>query len=957
MTDYSKTVNLPQTEFPMKGELPRREPELLSFWNKNQIYQKMLEKRKKRPLYVLHDGPPYANGNIHIGTALNKILKDVVVKSQAMMGLYTPYVPGWDCHGLPIEQALLKELKIDKRQIKDVSSFRKSCREFAERFINIQREEFKRLGVLGDWENPYTTMLPQYESGILRVFRLLLKEGYIYRGRKPVYWCRFCETALAEAEVEYKNKTSPSIYVEFPVKSGLPSYNANRSPETPKGFSDSSQDPVSVVIWTTTPWTLPANVALAFHPDLEYVQVKVKSLESKVPASPRLAGGQAAGGQGPRSLILAKVRVAAVMEELGIKSYEEESSCKGRDLEQIVCQGPLGFRDSRGILAKYVSSEDGTGVVHTAPGHGEDDFEACKKYGLPVVSPVDSAGKFTEEAGVFKGLTVEEANPKIIETLKRKVLLLSTKTIEHSYPHCWRCKNPVIYRATEQWFLNVNHKNLKSKLLEIIRKVEWVPRTGRERISGMIQVRPDWCLSRQRYWGTPITILYCEKCSKPVTDDSLLESFEKRAEKEGAEFWFQEEPAKLLPQGTRCECGGTSFRKELDILDVWVDSGSSWMAVLKPQNQFPAQLYLEGSDQHRGWFQASLVPAVALEGKPPYETVLTHGFVLDEQGKTMHKSLGNVVAPQEVIQKIGADVLRLWVALADYSDDVRISPKLLEGPSETYRKIRNTIRYLLGNLFDFNPEEHTLGYRDLMEMDRYLLHRLHKTITQAVQDYQKFRFRPAVRGIADFCILDLSSFYLDVSKDRFYTLPSNFRERRSGQTALFEVLHALLRLLAPILSFTAEEAWSHFRKKSDKLPESVFLEDFPSPPREWERSELEERWSKILSVRSQVNQVLEKARKDGNIGSSLEAKIMFKTSEEEMYRFLSSTIELWPTVAIVSQAELLRGDSQIQEGLEVLVDKAEGKKCLRCWQWKIDVGLDPKFPELCGRCAKALSSN
>ncbi|MBI4050986.1 MAG: class I tRNA ligase family protein, partial [Elusimicrobia bacterium] len=470
------------------------------------------------------------------------------------------------------------------------------------------------------------------------------------------------------------------------------------------------------------------------------------------------------------------------------------------------------------------------------------------------------------------------------------------------------------------------------------------------------QTRPDWCLSRQRYWGTPIPILYCEKCSKPVTEDSVLELVEKRAEKDGAEFWFTEEPVKLLPKGYQCGCGGAVFRKELDILDVWVDSGSSWLAVLKPQNQFPCQIYLEGSDQHRGWFQASLVPSVALEGKPPYETVLTHGFVLDEQGKTMHKSLGNVVAPQEVISKWGGDVLRLWVALADYSDDVRLSEKLLEGPADTYRKIRNTLRYLLGNLFDFDPEEHAIGYRDLLEMDRYLLHRLHRLITQVMEDYQKFRFRPAARAIADFCILDLSSFYLDVSKDRFYTLPSNFQERRSGQSVLYEVLKSLLKLVAPILSFTAEEAWQVLKKmKGTSSSESIFLEDFTAPPKEWERPELEERWSKILGLRSQVNQVLEKARKEGNIGSSLQAKIIFRTSEEEMYRFLSASLEIWPTVAIVSQAELLRGEGN-REGVEVLVGPADGKKCPRCWQWKIDVGTDSKFPELCGRCAKALSS-
>jgi isoleucyl-tRNA synthetase len=892
--DFSATLNLPKTDFPMKGDLAKREPLILEKWGKLGLYERLRARSKGRKPYVLHDGPPYANGHIHIGHALNKILKDMVVKSRTLMGQDAPYVPGWDCHGLPIETALLKELKMSKRGVTDLPAFRRKAGEFAQRFIDIQREEFKRLGVFGDWEKPYTTMSQGYESRVLSAFRKLLKKGYIYRGLKPVYWCVTCETALAEAEIEYKDKTSPSVYVAMPVK----------RPGDMKG--------VEVVIWTTTPWTLPANMAVAFHPDLEYNLVKA----------------------GERLLLVAASRRDSVLEKAGLKDAKVLETLRGKDLVvDFVYQAPFGGRDGKGVLAEYVTAEDGTGIVHTAPGHGADDFHTGQKNGLEILCPVDGSGRFTDKAPEFAGKQIfTEGNPAVIEELKKRGWLLAEEKIQHSYPHCWRCKNPIVFRATEQWFLNVSFDRLRDKLLRAIGRVKWVPEVGQTRISAMVEGRPDWCLSRQRVWGTPIPVLFCAACETPCTDESVLEGVEKRVAAEGSDFWFADTGKMVTPKDwpflKPCRCGKDVFRRETDILDVWVDSGASWMG-LEGEG---ADLYLEGSDQHRGWFQSSLVLSTSLQDKAPYQSVLTHGFVLDEKGHAMHKSAGNVVAPQAVIDKLGADVLRLWVALADYNDDVRISDKLLEVPSDGYRRFRNTVRYLLGNTSDYAQGD-AVAFDKLPELERYVLHRLSLLQKETLDDYAHFRFRSAARRLIDFCGEDLSSFYLDVLKDRLYTLPINHPSRRAAQTVMAECLRRLLQLASPILSFTCEEAWGYWPLAGS---ESAFLSDLAPVDPKWENTALAARWERILATRAAAQKALEEARAAKTIGKSLEAKVTLPKGTESH--------EGWAELLIVSQVET--------GGAAIVVGQAEGKKCARCWRWQTDVGTEG----LCGRCSGALSS-
>ena len=914
--DYSATLNLPQTDFPMKGDLPKREPEALKRWAG--LYEAVAKRqagRKKN--FVLHDGPPYANGHIHIGHALNKVLKDMVVKSRALMGYRTPYTPGWDCHGLPIETALLKELKISKRGVTDIPAFRAQAEAFAERFIGLQREEFKRLGALGDWERPYKTMAREYESRVLRIFRLLLKQGCIYRGLKPVLWCITCETALAEAEVEYKDKTSPSIYVAFPVKKGGP---------LPEG--------AEVLIWTTTPWTLPANRAVAFHPALDYVLIE--AARADWPA--------------PRKLVVARARLEAVAKELGL-THNVMSQMRGSQLVGVTYERPFGG-DGVGVSAEYVTAEDGTGVVHTAPGHGADDFQTGQKYGLEIANPVDNSGRFTAEAAALAGKQIfTEGNPAIIEDLARRGRLLKKSDIQHSYPHCWRCKNPVVFRATEQWFLNVSHEGLREKLLKAIDSVQWIPAEGRARISSMVANRPDWCLSRQRVWGTPIPVLFCAGCAKPVTDDGVLESIEREVAKSGDGFWFERwgteiTPAQwpFLPPGVACSgCAGVRFYRERDILDVWVDSGASWLAVLEPKGEAPCELYLEGSDQHRGWFQSSLVLSVAITGAAPYKSVLTHGFVLDEKGRAMHKSAGNVVAPQEVIGRLGADVLRLWVALSDYSDDVRLSDKLLEGPCDGYRRVRNTIRYLLGNTSDFVPDRDALAVKDLPEMERFLLHRLGRLQAEVLADYERYEFRSAARRLVDFCSFDLSSFYLDVLKDRLYTFPKAHPARRAAQTVMAEALRRLLLLACPILSFTADEGWQQGPLRWG-WGESVFLADLPGAEG-WQDARLASRWENILSLRAAAQKALEEARAAKKIGSSLQARVILAAPG------LPPDFTQWPEVLVVSEVETKPAVS-----VSVQVEPAPGAKCARCWRYQRDVGADGAQPALCGRCRSHLAA-
>ena len=953
MSDYSSTVHLPKTQFPMKGDLPKREPLVLSFWETERVYERMLEAAKDRPAYVLHDGPPYANGHIHIGHALNKTLKDITVKSRALMGFRAPYVPGWDCHGLPIEHALLKEMKIDKRAVKDVSAFRKKAADFAQRFIDIQKGEFRRLGILGDWGKPYLTMEKGFESRVLSAFRRLLGKGYIYRGLKPVYWCVYCETALAEAEVEYREKQSPSVYVALSITKA-------RQKELEGAF---------ILVWTTTPWTLPANMAAAFHPELDYVLLAVDEKD----------------GHRAR-YVVAKARLEGVLQAIDLPGHTILGTWKGSDLaEGLRYKTPFGDREGVGVTADYVTAEDGTGIVHTAPGHGADDFETGRRYGLEILCPVDPSGRYTDAVGDLAGKHVlKDANAEVLSRLTNGGALKGAKDITHSYPHCWRCKNPIVFRATEQWFLSVDREGLRERLLKVIDDVTWVPKEGRSRISAMVSGRPDWCLSRQRVWGTPIPVLFCGGCHEPMVDDEVLKSIEDRVAKEGSDFWFadwgkpvylgsssgelekkriaewdQALPWDFMDTEVHChKCQSRIFRRETDILDVWMDSGASWLSVLEPRGEYPCDLYLEGSDQHRGWFQSSLVLSTAVEGRAPYKAVLTHGFVLDDHGRAMHKSLGNVVSPQEVIDKVGADVLRLWTALSDYSDDVRLSAKLLEGPIEAYRKVRNTWRYLLGNVCDFDPAKHARPFASLGEMDRYLLHRLSVLIDAVRLAYTEFRYRDAIRLVVDFCNLDLSSFYLDACKDKLYTLSADAPERRSAQTVMHACLETLVVLSAPVLSFTAEEAWAELRRmngelgSSRRLPESVFLSLIPKPEPGWRDDALAVRWGVLQSVRGSVHKGIEGLRAAKTVGSSLQAKVVLRGAGPER-TVLEPLREQLAEIFIVSQVEFAPGNGTFEVGVEAATGV---KKCGRCWRWLKDVGADAGHPELCSRCVKQLAS-
>jgi len=917
-TDWSATIHLPKTDFPMKGDLARREPELLKVWEDLGIYEKLRERQQGRPAFVLHDGPPYANGNIHIGHALNKVLKDMTVKARALLGHDAPYVPGWDCHGLPIETALLKEMKMSKRGVTDIPKFRRDAAAFAERFIDLQRVEFKRLGLFGDWERPYKTMAKEYEAKILRAFRLALKQGHVYRGLKPVLWCPTCETALADAEVEYKDKTSPSVYVALKIRAA--------ESGTAKGDLALLEN-AELVVWTTTPWTLPANRAAAFNPKLKYTLVAAE-----------IAGAN-------RSLLLGHGRLEAVKAIVGATSWTEIKTWDGAFFDDAAITYALPFPPSaednsgRTVVADYVTAEDGTGIVHTAPGHGEDDFATGIRYNLLILNPVDHSGVFTDKAPRWQGKHIfREGNPEIVADLQERGLLLAKKDIQHSYPHCWRCKNPVIFRTTEQWFLRVSEE-LRLKLIAEIDKTQWVPAEGRNRIAAMVTNRPDWCVSRQRVWGTPITVLYSVSSGKPVLDDAVLEAIEKKAAADGTDFWFERWGEKLTPADWPFLPAHpdllNGFRRESDILDVWLDSGVSWLSVLG--EDAVADLYLEGSDQHRGWFQSSLVMSVALRGKAPYKAVLTHGFVLDEKGRAMHKSTGNVTAPQAVIEKWGADLLRLWVALCDYNDDVRISDKLLEGPADSYRRVRNTFKYLLGALEGFERKD-AVAFTALPEMERYLLHRLAALQKAVLEDYRAYRYRDAARRLVDFCAFDLSALYLDGTKDRLYTFRKDSPERLAAQTVMAETFARLCSLLAPILSFTSDEAWRFWPARPS---DSVFLWDLPETPAAWTDEALAARWAKALELRERVMKKIEEARTAKLVGKSLDAKVVLPGGFAEL-----DGVNL-EELFIVSQVE--RGAGQ-----DISVAHADGVKCPRCWRWQTDIGSNAAAVELCGRCARQL---
>jgi isoleucyl-tRNA synthetase len=925
--DYKTTLNLPKTDFPMKANLKDLEPRLIEKWQKENIYNRIQQQAEGRPTYILHDGPPYANGHIHIGHALNKTLKDIIVKFKTMEGFRSPYVPGWDCHGLPIEHQVLKNLGTKKEGMSQ-KKIRELCREYAKNFIGIQREEFKRLGVFGDWDNPYLTMDYAYEADIIRELGKFVGAGSVYKGKKPVYWCGFDETALAEAEVEYSDHESPSVFVRFEL------------PDAAKALPSLSGRKAAIVIWTTTPWTLVANLAIALHPEFDYVAVEYDDAV----------------------LILADSLLKQAMEKFGIKDYKVIEKFKGRKLEGLKARHPFLDRDSLVILGDHVTLEAGTGAVHTAPGHGQEDYEAGIRYGLDIYAPVDYKGRFTNEAGEFAGQQVFKANKGIIEILKSRGSLLAEEKIVHSYPHCWRCKNPVIFRATEQWFISMKKNDLLKKTLENIHKVSWVPVWGKDRILGMMENRPDWCISRQRSWGVPIIAFTCKACKELLLDQMVINHAADIVEKEGTDAWFVRPTAELIPKGTTCEkCGSRDLSKEMDILDVWFDSGVSHAAVLKERKElsWPADMYLEGSDQHRGWFQSSLLTSVATTGRAPYQAVLTHGFTMDGSGKKMSKSAGNIVAPQEVIDKFGAEVLRLWVSSVDYRDDQRISQEILSHLAEAYRRIRNTGRYLLGNLADFDPSTDCIADSDLLEIDRWALHRLQKLIQRVRKAYDDYEFHIVFHSIHNFCAVDMSAFYLDILKDRLYTARATSVERRSGQTVMYAILSAMVRLMAPILSFTADEIWGYMNDEPNT--KSVFLQTFPRDENKYIDDVLEARWDRIITVRSETAKVLEVLRRNKVIGHSLDAEVRIY-ADAELMDFLRGYSNDLAFIFIVSSVIITKesdapSDAYVSEavkGLKIAASPAKGAKCARCWMYSETVGKVNDHMEICSRCASNL---
>lgn len=916
--DYKNTLNLPKTDFPMKAELPSREPKIIKHWQDTGLYEKLRKLYKGRKKFILHDGPPYANGNIHMGHALNKILKDIVIRYFTMRGFDSPYVPGWDCHGLPVEHQLFKELKMTKYDIDQVK-FRKKAYDYAMKYVVIQRDQFKRLGIMGEWERPYLTLSKYYEAEIVKSFGKLVEKGYIYKDLKPVNWCATCETALAEAEVEYEDKTSPSIYVSFKL--------TNHE-------SQITNHEVSFVIWTTTPWTLLANVAIAVHPESEYVYIE----------------GKRAGGTVQDVYIIAKELVENVTDKIGIKDYKIIKSVKGKELEGLQANHPFIDRRSKVVLAEYVSMEDGTGCVHTAPGHGQEDYITGKRYNLPTIMPVDSKGKFDKTCGEFSQMDVIKANKPILEKLNAAKHLLYKEEVTHSYPHCWRCKKPIIFRATEQYFLKIDHKDLRKRMLKSISSdIKWIPKVGESRISAMVENRPDWCLSRQRYWGVPIIAFYCISCNEILLDAKVIEYVANLVEKDGAGVWFINKEEDLMPKGIKCKkCGNSKFRKETDIIDVWFDSGVSHQAVLKNNKDldYPCELYLEGSDQHRGWFQSALITAMGIDEKAPYKNVLTHGFVVDGLGKKMSKSLGNVITPEEVMKKYGADILRLWVASSDYSEDVRISDEILTRLADAYRKIRNTYKYLLSNLYDFDPGEDRVEYKDMLEIDRWVLNELAILVKDSGRNYEAYAFHKVYRDVYNFCVNEVSSIYLDVLKDRMYTFVKHSLERRSGQTAMFEVLTALLKIMAPLLAITTDEAWGYLSMEDKK--ESVHLESWPDEKvyTRWIDKELQAKWAILVGIREAALKKIEEKRQDGTIGASLEAALTVVSNDDKTIKVLEEHREFLRYLFIVSQTSLKKGEP------EILVDKARGKKCSRCWNYSEQVGMDKSHPTLCERCIK-----
>lgn len=918
--DYSKTVNLPSTDFPMKADLPKREPELLKKWEQADLYRKIQNARKDSPTYILHDGPPYANGHIHLGHALNKTLKDFIIKHKSMQGYRTPYVPGWDCHGLPIELQVTKKLGEKAKQISK-AELRQECRKHAGEFIGIQRDEFRRLGVFADYENPYLTMSADYEARIVEVFGELFKEKYIFKGKKPIFWCPTCETALAEAEVEYEDHTSDSIYVKFRVdpqsviKDGIDKNN------------------LYVVIWTTTPWTIPANLAVCFHPDFKYSAFNFEGEYYVIADS------------------LADNLAAAIG-----KKYSESIPLSIEDIKALKVTHPFIDRESKVIFGRHVTLEQGTGVVHTAPGHGMEDYIVGLEHGLEIYCPVDHSGRYTEAFPLMQGEKVFAANPKVIALLEEKKALLQTAKISHSYPHCWRCKKPLIFRATEQWFLGIDIKNLRAKGLNAVDETEWIPSWGESRFRSMVEGRPDWCLSRQRSWGVPIPSFTCQKCGENAMSAESIDYFAQLSKTKGIDAWFTLDINELIPPGTICpKCGANHFEKEFDILDVWFDSGVSNMAVLdlRADHRWPADIYLEGSDQHRGWFQSSLWPSLALRGRAPYNTVLTHGFLLDENGKAMSKSQGNVIPPEKIINQYGADILRLWVSSEDYRNDVSISMEMMKQIADSYRKIRNTFKFIIGNLGDFNPAD-KIAYSELPDLDKWLLHKLYQLQHQTIEAYDKFEFHLVYRKLINFCAVDLSSIYFDMSKDILYTEPKGSFKRLASQTILHEIFESLARLIAPLIPFTAEEVWQFTGHT-----ESIHLETYYKLDPTYNNSEIETRMNDIIELKKDLLKALEIKRQDKELSSSIEADAQIYIESESIRNSVKALGEEADRFFQVAKIEILDKKNVSMSDFEhssILVKKSGGKKCVRCWKYSEALGSNSEHPDLCPRCTSAVKA-
>jgi len=917
--DYSSTLNLPKTDFPMRGNLPTKEPETLKAVFENGLYEKILKKNEGHKHFVLHDGPPYANGEIHAGHALNKILKDTIVRYKAMKGFYAPFIPGYDTHGMPTEKKAIEKLGLDRSKI-PVTKFRDTCREFTTNYKDIQTEGFKRLGVLGDWAHPYITYEHATEARQIGVFGDMYKKGYIYKGLKPVYWCTDCETALAEAEIEYKDVTGESIYVKFPV-------------EDSKGLFDKKD--TYMVIWTTTPWTLPGNMGITIGADYEYSMVELK--ENKEDAK-------------LERLIIATELVEKVMKLAEIEDYKTVQTFKGSELEGVLCKHPFLDRMSRVVLGSEttvnVTLDEGTGAVHTAPAYGKEDYLQGLKDKLGMVVAVDDKGKQTAEAGEFAGQFYAKSNKTITAWLDENGYLLKAVKIEHSYPHCWRCKKPIIFRATPQWFASVD--GFRDDVLKAIKTVTWHPDWGEDRMSEMIKGRNDWCISRQRTWGVPLPIFYCKDCGEPYVTEESIKKIQEVVRTEGTNAWWAKEAKDLVPEGAKCpKCGCTEFKKETDIMDVWFDSGSTHQSVLVERGlDYPADLYLEGNDQYRGWFQSSLLTSVAVNGIAPYKEVLCCGFVVDGQGRKMSKSLGNGVSPIDVSNKFGADILRLWALSSDYSMDVNLSDDILKGISDVYRKIRNTARYILGNTYDYDPEK-PVAYEDLQEIDKWALTRLNKLIKDCTKDYDTYSFGNCYHDVNQFCVVDMSSFYLDIIKDRLYTEKADSVARRAAQTTMYYILDALVKILTPMISFTAEEIWSAMNHTEKENVESPMLADYPVSNDEWDNKEIAEKWEKIIKVKNIVAKDLELARAEKTIGNSLDAKVTIYAEGEE-YKFLKENEELIKLVLIVSGLEIQENNRKQEEKLGVKVEHATGEKCERCWMYNdhLEDGLCPRCKEV-----------